>query len=219
MGSDIDVDDDFDCLGHGTPLSDRITLAKLAISVKPKLIIEVGCYVGMSTIALAKACPNAKIAVVDHFRGNHDDALGSKDPDLVRATFARNMGERLDRTVFIYEGLSEFWSEHWPLCRAELIHLDAAHDYHSVARDINGWKKHLVHGGILCGHDFNLSCPGVVQAVLDFGFDDFEGRMWWRRHGLSGNQRRSGGPEGVRQNAQEGDVPQLRGDVRAPNGT
>ena len=72
--------------------------------------------------------------------------------------------------------------------QADLIHLDAAHDYHDVADDIRAWWPLLRPGGVLFGDDFDPGTwPGVVKAVMEFS--DQEGLMirlaggraikWW----------------------------------------
>lgn len=37
---------------------------------------------------------------------------------------------------------------------ADLINIDAAHDYKSVKEDILAWYPHLKEGGIMCGDDW-----------------------------------------------------------------
>lgn len=48
------------------------------------------------------------------------------------------------------------------------VYIDAAHDYESVAADIAAWWPRVLDGGILAGHDYDATHPGVVQAVDEF---------------------------------------------------
>ena len=52
---------------------------------------------------------------------------------------------------------------------ADLIHLDAAHEYADVAQDIRVWWPLVRPGGVLLGDDYDPGTwPGVVRAVNEF---------------------------------------------------
>ena len=51
----------------------------------------------------------------------------------------------------------------------DLVYIDAAHDYESVAADLAAWWPKVSDRGILAGHDFDATHPGVVEAVTQFG--------------------------------------------------
>lgn len=48
-----------------------------------------------------------------------------------------------------------------------LVFLDADHAYDSVRADIAAWAPLVQAGGILAGHDYHDTWPGVVQAVSE----------------------------------------------------
>jgi len=50
---------------------------------------------------------------------------------------------------------------------ADLVFIDALHDYESVMQDISLWWPKVRQGGILAGHDYNHKWPGVERAVAD----------------------------------------------------
>lgn len=50
----------------------------------------------------------------------------------------------------------------------DLVFIDGMHEYASVAEDLQYWAPKLRSGGILAGHDYSMSCPGVVRAVHEF---------------------------------------------------
>ena len=52
--------------------------------------------------------------------------------------------------------------------RADLIHLDAAHEYEPVLRDALGFWELLKPGGFLVGDDYHPSWPGVVRGATEF---------------------------------------------------
>jgi hypothetical protein len=47
----------------------------------------------------------------------------------------------------------------------DLIYIDGSHEYIDVKEDIITFKNLLKEDGIICGHDYNSSCPGVIKAV------------------------------------------------------
>lgn len=51
---------------------------------------------------------------------------------------------------------------------ADLIHIDAAHEYTDVLEDMNTWWEVLAPGGIMLGDDYTGAWPGVKQAVKEF---------------------------------------------------
>jgi len=167
-------------MGHYTPWEDRQVLYHLARVNKPDIIVEVGCYVGMSTIALARACPTATIHCVDTFGGNADDRLGVKNPTETFRAFCDNMGDRLFSTVFPHQGTSRLYGAIWPFL-VDFVFIDAGHSYQSCRRDIESWLPRIRPGGILCGHDYCTEFPGVVQAADEIGIDGHSARIWWKR--------------------------------------
>jgi hypothetical protein len=50
---------------------------------------------------------------------------------------------------------------------ADLVFIDALHDYESVKQDIALWWPKVRIGGMLCGHDFNHKWPGCERAVAE----------------------------------------------------
>ena len=52
--------------------------------------------------------------------------------------------------------------------KAEIIHIDASHEYQDVKADLNAWEKNVKPGGIIFGDDYNSYWKGVVKAVDEF---------------------------------------------------
>ena len=47
----------------------------------------------------------------------------------------------------------------------DFIYIDGAHDYESVKKDIELYAPKLKTFGILAGHDYEHTWPGVIKAV------------------------------------------------------
>lgn len=136
-------------------------------------VVEVGCWQGRSTTALALALPEGgRLFAVDHWRGETDR------PDLtgpaLRCCFERNCQSlietgrvhpiglhSLDAAVVVGAGD--------PL---DLVFVDAAHDYASVRDDIAAWLPLVRPGGAIAGHDH---WQEGVRRALD---ERFGGGQW-----------------------------------------
>jgi hypothetical protein len=53
--------------------------------------------------------------------------------------------------------------------RADLIYVDASHEYRPVKDDMDQFWTVLKPGGSMIGDDYHLNWPGVIQAVNEFG--------------------------------------------------
>ena len=61
----------------------------------------------------------------------------------------------------------------------DFIYIDGDHSYEAVKRDIDLYYPKVSEGGVLGGHDFCGSCPGVCRAVIEFCDDnDIEFQSW-----------------------------------------
>ena len=59
--------------------------------------------------------------------------------------------------------------------RYDLIYIDGSHEYIDIKEDIINFKKLIKENGIICGHDYNSSCPGVIKAVNEiFGKENIK---------------------------------------------
>lgn len=154
--------DDFEHLGHHIAQLDIDVLRGLAAEVNAELIIEVGSFVGQTASALATT--GRRVLCVDTFTGTDNDPA-KYDQQQILATFCRNMEPRgLLFGVFPLWGPSHVWAQCLPEQRADLIFIDAAHDFKSVCQDGVNWWKHLRPGGIMAFHDYSVR-PGVDQAL------------------------------------------------------
>lgn len=51
---------------------------------------------------------------------------------------------------------------------ADIIAIDAAHEYKDVVEDMEIWWALVRDGGLLLGDDYSALWPGVMQAVNEF---------------------------------------------------
>jgi predicted O-methyltransferase YrrM len=136
------------------------------------VIVEVGCWKGRSTLALADNTAGTVYAI-DHWRGTEGDPHLAEvsrvgGPDGLYQVFCRNMGERHGVTgnVRILRMPAKDAAAYFQAEAADLVFIDASHVYADVKRDIETYRPLVKAGGILSGHDY--ACPshrGVQDAV------------------------------------------------------
>jgi hypothetical protein len=161
-------------------------LTKLAQAVPENgSILEVGCFLGSSTVALYNGkLPSVNMTVVDNFRGFLDTTLLEKP-------FSQAMFETGDADSYVKVKsivLSDGWQMAFKFCVGDNIYndldvhpvasrdfvkdkkynltfIDASHYYEDVRNDI---KKFMSDTDLLIGDDFLSIFPGVSQAVNQF---------------------------------------------------
>lgn len=154
-------------------------------------IIEVGCFVGRSTRALAEHALGVVYAVDPWSDSWHESVTSHAGAplDLIQR-YPVPMQAFLRHTwgltnLFIYRGTLETL----PHLRADMVFIDGDHSYDAVARDLDRamvllTKPERRRVGLLCGHDYlEPLWPGVSKAV-----DTIVGpvqvvpqtSIWWR---------------------------------------
>lgn len=138
----------------------------------PKIVIEVGCWLGLSAIHMASVIsPEGVIYAVDHWLGCPEQQPGQSfwDPILPKAyqQFLSNVihAKQCDKIIPVRMSSLE-GSEFLAGIQADLVYIDASHDYDSVYADLNAWFPFVKGHGILCGDD--SPHPPIQQALSRF---------------------------------------------------
>ncbi len=147
-------------------------------------ILEIGSYRGRSTNVIGHALKGrqGEIYCLDIWR-NFDiqpDSPLKSDPtalELPPTDFAvfedfLSNTEWLAEKIRILRGSTLQFQHFLPAGFFDLIFIDAAHDYESVAFDISVSLRSIKEGGIVCGHDFHSMGHGVRKAVGEMIFNN-----------------------------------------------
>jgi hypothetical protein len=171
----------WDGLGYTT--SQHRYLAEAVEDMRPRIIIEIGVWKGVSTMLMARRAKelglDCAVIAVDTWLGSAEHMTGVNTkkgfPRLngypqVYFTFLSNcilynvqdyvVPLPLD-SVNAHEVIGHHKIE------ADLIHIDAGHDYRSVKSDIEAWWPMLRPNGLLLGDDYYVGetpWPGVRRA-------------------------------------------------------
>jgi hypothetical protein len=170
--------------GHGWFINGS-SLQPILAGKQPKVVVEVGSWLGSSTRFIAENLPEGGVIyAVDTWRGSSTESVHMQDPRLpyLYQLFLSNVkhANLTDRIIPVrMESLEAAKALN---VKADLIYLDGAHDTTSVYNDIIAWSPHLEEGGFMCGDDWGwLSVQtGVLKAakVLNknaYGYENF----WW----------------------------------------
>ena len=157
-------------------------------SIKPRVVIDVGVWKGGSTLYLADLMRqygvDGAVIGVDTFLGSpeHWDRDGE---------FSESLKKRHGFPLLYYQFISNVIhcrhterviplpqsSENAAVIlrrakiKADVIHVDAAHEYGPVRRDLDFYWELLQPGGYLIGDDYTSAWPGVIRAANDFAAD------------------------------------------------
>lgn len=181
-------------------------LERLIREVAPRLVIEVGTWKGQSAATMGRLLREygGKIVCVDTWLGSlemidcpHRSEWLQRRNGLpsVYFTFLSNMIQTgLAGTVIPFPMISRTAAQWFALheVQAELVYIDASHEYQDVLDDLRHYWPLVRPGGILFGDDYgDPAWPGVRKAVDRFTLKhglclEVEAPTWILRKPLEG---------------------------------
>ncbi len=137
----------------------KVMLQKIIEEKRPRIIIEVGSWLGDSAIFMAKLMPeDGKLYAVDHWLGsfNHqkDHPVTPKLKTLYQQFLSNVIHSGLTHKIVPIK-MSSLEAARMLAVEADLIYVDGSHLEDDVFRDIVAWHPMLAPGGIICGDDWN----------------------------------------------------------------
>lgn len=138
-------------------------------------IVEVGCWEGRSTIALAAACAPEIVRAVDTWQGSPGEVSADLAAERdVLATFMANT-DGLNIDVYVMGWRDYFEQNDDPI---RFLHIDAEHSFVEVHENITAALPFMQPGSVMCGDDAHH--PPVRRAVLDhFPHAEVIATLWW----------------------------------------
>lgn len=150
---------------------EQFVIRALVTILQPRLIVEIGTYDGTTTLALAQSAPEAEIVTLDlppveagvatvpdeadHAAASHVGACFRGRPEASRIT--QVLGDSRTFDFGPWEGA------------ADLVLVDAGHEYEFVKADTESALRLIRHGGTILWDDYDPGWPGVVRAVDETG--------------------------------------------------
>lgn len=124
--------------------TEGVMLAKLA---KGKRVLEIGSYLGRSTICMGQTA--AEIVSVDPRDGR---ATSNEKPTL--GEFLNNIAKYQIENVKVQVCTSEAYAESWDGEKFDLVFIDGDHSHAAVKHDIDLALRVLADGGLIAFHDY-----------------------------------------------------------------
>lgn len=130
-------------------------------------MIEIGAYTGESTQIFASTGIFSEINVIEPFKFNESfnntNIENIQKWNKVEEEFRNNT--RFFNNVNLIKEYSHNVSAIFADKSVDLVYIDGDHSYEAVNKDIELYLPKIKQGGILAGHDYSKSWPGVVKAV------------------------------------------------------
>lgn len=144
------------------------------------IMIEIGSYMGESTMLFGCSGKFKEIYAIDPHSGNEEfNQLFGYNWDIVKKEFEINT-RFFDNIIYIqnysYNVVNQFEDN-----SIDFIYIDGNHNYESVKKDLELYIPKLKVGGYIGGHDYYNHWDGVVKAINEIiGEPDylFEDLSW-----------------------------------------
>jgi hypothetical protein len=134
--------------------------ALLSVCACGRVVLELGSYMGRSTVAMA---PHAKhIYCVDHFHPKSEGQGYDPQSEGVLGEFLSNIAPWKHKIAYIQAMTEDALAISWP--PIGLLFVDAGHRYLEAMHDLE-FIRFLVPGGIVAVHDTEK--PGPRKAIAN----------------------------------------------------
>lgn len=144
-----------------------------------KTVIEIGSFVGKSTIFFARHCD--KVYAVDPFIEWEDSGIDGNARQYGSDFYSQFISNIVDSGVRDKIEVLRMSSEEANKqdITADLIYIDGSHMYENVKKDIEMWLPRA--NKIICGDDYDEHWPNVKKAVDDTlkSKAKINGRIWY----------------------------------------
>jgi predicted O-methyltransferase YrrM len=150
---------------------ERFFLGAYCQAREPERIFEIGTFDGTTTLLMARNAPDAEIFTLDL---PPDQAQSATDGDEAQHALAGLIGAAFDgqqgsqRITQLFGDSRTFDFSPW-YGTADLVVIDAGHEYEFVASDTAVAQKLLRGGGAIVWDDYDRVWPGVIRAVDETG--------------------------------------------------
>ncbi len=128
-------------------------------------MIEIGSYMGESTMLFASSQLFNKIYAIDPYIGDEPfNSLSNITWKDVKEQF--NINTRFFNNIELIQEYSQYTVSKFENKSIDFIYIDANHTYESVKNDLQLYLPKLKSNSVIAGHDYcDIKWPGVIKAV------------------------------------------------------
>lgn len=142
---------------------------------KPDSIVEVGTWLGASAINMANLS-ESPIICIDTFLGSNEILWRQNNVQDLTKNFTQiydqfcanitfqNLNQQISPLPMTSSSASELFDKEE--VKADLVYLDAGHQYREIYADLQDWWP--LTNKVLIGDDYSSQWPGVIQATNQF---------------------------------------------------
>ena len=145
------------------------------------VFVEVGCLLGKSACYLGEKLKkrNATLVCVDTWPDHYVNE-GGVVVERTYDSFCANCRQSGLSDVIVPMRMTSLRAASLLCNGLAAVFIDADHTYEAVKADIAAWRVKIRSGGLIAGHDFGYTYPGVKQAVAKFYGDSVSviGQSW-----------------------------------------
>lgn len=144
----------------------------ILILLQPKVAIEVGSWLGLSTRFIAEIIPEkSTLYAIDSWMGSPNEPTQLQDPRMpyLFQLFLSNIKQAKLTHKIIPVRMQSLEAAKALNIKADFIYIDASHDEENVFQDILAWYPHLNREGVMCGDDWSWESveKGVHRAAKE----------------------------------------------------
>lgn len=158
------------------PPTNKETLARLIAQFHVESVIEIGSFVGLSTVWFAERVKS--VITIDPFdaitREKYLKGEAKEAAEHQFENFKKNT-EAFDNITVIQTTSEE--AARMLNAKADLVYVDGSHLYDEVKKDILLWYPRAIK--IFCGDDYSPWWPGVRRAVDEAPFEVNKNQRLW----------------------------------------
>ncbi len=155
----------------------RAATLKLAQSVNPKIIVEVGVYAGALSAMFATIPSIEQQFIVDSWEGGYSN-FDQKHMDGICASVKAWGATQSKLTIHhmrSVDGAALFADE-----SIDFFHTDGDHSLKGIMTDISAWLPKVKKGAILSGDNYEIPAVAAgVKKLLPQHKLLANGRLWW----------------------------------------
>ena len=151
---------------NGNSVGGLIDMVNHIGGLKDKVMVEVGCFTGVSTETFLQLNPK-KLYAIDIWGLNESYTdcdwieSGKLNFSLIEESF-RTMAKNYDN-VEIIKNFSKHASFGFRNKSLDFVYIDGEHSYNAVVEDIQHWLPKIKSGGYIAGHD--IAIYDVLYAI------------------------------------------------------
>lgn len=142
-------------------LNSMINYVNNIMPTKTMILIEIGAWVGISTIEFAKHFES--VIAIDPWQNNVGDITDNYDMGQAYEEYKKRIsGFKNIKTVreFSYNIVNKIDNS-----TIDIVYIDGLHTYEAVKKDMELFMPKIKNGGFISGHDYCSKFPGVINAV------------------------------------------------------